>query len=203
MPVITEISAQKNNSERCNIYVDGVFYCALRLETVMIYRLKAGMEAETSFLDGIQFENEKAQALDKALTHISGSMKTEREIRLFLERKGYTEPVAEYCVGKMKEYGYIDDAAYCRMYTESCRGKKGVRLIRSELKAKGADPEAAEAALSAVDWEQEAAQAVFRKYMRSKPYTQENLRRAVRHLLSRGFDPDIVQEAVRKAAEAE
>ena len=201
MPVITEISAQKNNSERCNIYVDGVFYCALRLETVMLCRLKAGMEAEPSFLDEIQFENEKAQALDKALTHISCSMKTEREIRLFLERKGYTAPVAEYCIGKMKEYGYIDDAAFCRMYTESCRGKKGVRLIRSELMAKGADPEAAEAALSAVDWEREAAGAVFEKYMRSKPYTQENLKKAVRHLLARGFDADTAKDVLRDAAE--
>lgn len=42
MAVITEITAQKKKKDRCNIFVDGAFFCGLQAETVMKYRLKAG-----------------------------------------------------------------------------------------------------------------------------------------------------------------
>ena len=68
MSEITAITPQVKDKERCNVYVDGRFYCGLKLETAVRYRLRAGQQVELSFLDEIQLENEKAQALDKALT---------------------------------------------------------------------------------------------------------------------------------------
>ena len=41
MAVITEITAQKKKKDRCNIFVDGAFFCGLQAETVVKYRLKA------------------------------------------------------------------------------------------------------------------------------------------------------------------
>ena len=40
MALITEISPQVKDKERCNIYVDGRFYCGLRLETAVRCRLR-------------------------------------------------------------------------------------------------------------------------------------------------------------------
>ena len=40
-----------------------------------------------------QLETEKAQAVDKALTHISASPKTRKQIKDFLVKKGYVEAV--------------------------------------------------------------------------------------------------------------
>lgn len=39
---ITGISPQKKDKLRCNIEVDGKFYCGMKLETVIVNRLKAG-----------------------------------------------------------------------------------------------------------------------------------------------------------------
>lgn len=88
MAEITDISPQVKDKERCNIYVDGRFYCGLKLETAIRHRLKVGDQIELSALDEIQLENEKSQALDKAMTHLTHSMKTERDIRDFLKKKG-------------------------------------------------------------------------------------------------------------------
>ncbi len=87
MAEITSITPQKKDKTRCNIEVDGRFYCGMKLETVMANRLKVGAAVTPESLAAIQLESEKQTALDKALTHITASMKTERDIRDFLKRK--------------------------------------------------------------------------------------------------------------------
>ena len=53
MAEITLIEPQKKDKERCNVYVDGVFYCGIKLEVAVKYRLKTGMQIEKSRLDEI------------------------------------------------------------------------------------------------------------------------------------------------------
>ena len=85
MAEITAITPQKKDKTRCNIEIDGRFYCGMKLETVMKNRLKAGICISSDELSRLQLESEKQTALDKALTHISASMKTEKEIRDYLK----------------------------------------------------------------------------------------------------------------------
>ena len=196
MAEITDISPQVKDKERCNIYVDGRFYCGLKLETAIRHRLKVGDQIELSALDEIQLENEKSQALDKAMTHLTHSMKTERDIRDFLKKKGYVEAVADYAVCKLKEYGFLDDDEYCRQYVASAGKNKGARLIAYELKRRGADENSIERVLEGLSCEEEAAGAVLKKYMRGKECTRENLSKAFRHLMSKGFDCDTAKAAL-------
>ena len=143
---ITAITPQKHDPKRCNIEVDGRFFCGMQLLTVMEHRLKVGTAVTEESLSALQLAGEKQTALDKALTHISASMKTEREIRDYLRRKGYLQDVSDYVVEKMKGYGYLDDAAYARAYVESAGKRKGGRLIRMELRKKGVSDEAIDGA---------------------------------------------------------
>lgn len=201
MPEITRITPQKRDKTRCNIEIDGKFYCGLSLETAMRFRLKVGSAVGEEELRQIQLDNEKGAALDKALTHISSSMKTEREIRDFLKKKGYLEDVADYVVGKMKEYGYLDDEAYARAYVQSAAKRKGKRLIAAELKRKGVCDSAAEAALSECSAEAESALRVLEKYLRAKTIDEKTVRKAYAYLIGKGFDYDTAREAVRAYGE--
>ena len=196
MAEITDISPQAKDKERCNVYVDGSFYCGMKLETVVKYRLKTGSHIERERLDEIQLENEKSQALDKALTHISAAMKTEKQMRDFLKKKGYLPAVCDYVIAKLREYAFVDDAQYCEQYVESASKDKGARLIALELRKKGASEESIEAALAAVGEEGDAARRVLEKYMRGKQPTREVLSKAYRHLLSKGFDHDTAKDAL-------
>ena len=105
MAEITGITPQVKDKTRCNIEVDGRFYCGMKLETVMKNRLKVGACVDGESLSRLQLESEKTTALDKALTHISASMKTEMQIRVFLRKKGYLNDVCDYVVEKMREIG--------------------------------------------------------------------------------------------------
>ncbi len=203
MPEITDIAPQVKDKDRCSVYVDGRFYCGLKLETAVKHRLKVGDQIELSKLDEIQLENEKSQALDKAMTHLTHSMKTEKDIRDFLKKKGYVEAVADYAAEKLKEYGFLDDEEYCRQYAASAGKTKGPRLIAYELKRRGAREESIQAALSELSGEAEAAAAALKKYMRGKEFTKENLSKAYRHLMSRGFDYETAKEALSSLGEGD
>ena len=196
MPEITDIAPQKKDKERCNVYVDGAFCCGMRLETVLTNRLKVGMHVEAEQLAEMQLESEKAQALDRALRHLSVTMKTEKQMRDFLKKKGYLPAVCDYVLEKLRGYGFVDDAEYSAQYVQAAGRRKGARLIALELKSRGVAEEQVEAALDGLEGEEEAAKAVLQKYMRGKEPTRENLSKAYRHLLSKGFSYETAKDAL-------
>lgn len=200
---ITEITPQIKDKRRCNIYLDGRFYCGLTLETAMRYRLKTGMKVEREFLAKIQLESEKNTALDKALTHISASQKTEREIREYLGEKGYLQDVCDYVLEKMRSYGFVDDAAYAQNYAENAVKRKGKRLIELELKRKGVDEQSIAQATDELQGEEETAKKIAEKYMRGKPTDMQTKQKTYRYLLSKGFDYDTAKAALRGVCDEE
>ncbi len=197
MSEITAITPQKKDKSRCNLEVDGKFFCGMKRITVMQYRLKVGTEVTAGQLSEMQLESEKDTAFDKALFHISTSMKTEREIRDFLKKKGYLADVQDYVVEKMRQYRFLDDAAYARAYAESMAKKKGARLIAMELKRKGISDEIAEEAVEGISDGDKAAKDLLERYLRNKDVTDRKvIQKAYAHLLSKGFDYETAQRAL-------
>ena len=196
MSEITGITPQKHDKLRCNIEVDGRFYCGMTLETVMKNRLKVGCIVTGEELSRLQLESEKAQALDKALTHITHSMKTEREIRSFLQKKGYLQDVCDYVVERMREYNYLNDEMYAEQYCRGMGKRKGARLIAAELKRKGVDDEVIERAVESIEGEEEGAKRHLEKYLRGKEMDRATIQKAYRHLLSKGYDYDTAKAAL-------
>ena len=195
---ITAITPQAKDKTRCSIYVDGRFYCGLTLETTVKNRLKVGQTVTEGYLSEIQLESEKRTALDKALTHITATQKTEKEVADFLTKKGYLPATVEYVLEKMRSYGFVHDEDYAKAYAESKSKKKGVRLIRQELRAKGVSDEQAQAALVEIDEDTQiaAAKSILEKYMRGKTADAPTLQKAYRHLLSKGFSYDVAKSAL-------
>ena len=195
MAEITLIEPQKNDKERCNVYVDGKFYCGIKLEVAIKYGLKAGTEVDKSKLDEIQLETEKSQAMDKAMTHLSVSMKTRKQMSDFLTKKGYTQAVVDYVLEKLEYYKLVDDYAYCVAFINSISGK-GKRALEAELFKRGADRAAIDEVLSDFEEDGEEAKQLLQKYMRGKETTKENLNKGFKYLLSKGYGYDTVKDAI-------
>ncbi|MBQ2768383.1 MAG: RecX family transcriptional regulator [Clostridia bacterium] len=205
MNEITGISPQVKDKRRCNIYIDGRFCCGLTLEAAVKNRLKVGQSIEPERLAEIQLESEKETAFDKALNHLSATRKTEKQVRDFLAGKGYLPAVAEYVVEKLRGYHFLDDSEYAEAYVENAAKRKGGRLIRMELRAKGVSDESIDGALGALDEEIEIATAkeILEKYMRGKTAERATLQKAYRHLLGKGFSYDVIKEALQVYGECE
>jgi regulatory protein len=199
MNEITEITPQIKDKRRCNVYIDGRFSCGLTLEAVMKNRLKVGQIVTEERLAEIQLESEKNTAFDKALTHLSATQKTEKQVRDFLTKKGYLSSVVEYVVEKLRSYNFLNDGEYAESYVESAAKRKGGRLIRMELRGKGISDEEIDAALDTLDSETEEQTAckILEKYMRGKTADAPTLQKAFRYLMGKGFDYEIAKSALQ------
>ena len=204
MGEITAITPQVKDKSRCNIYIDGRFYCGLTLETAVKNRLKVGQTVAPERLAELQLDSEKQTALDKALTHITACAKTEKQIADFLAKKGFLPPVIEYVLGRMRDYNFVNDREYAQEYTAAAAKKKGGRLIRLELRAKGVSDLDADEALDGLDEESQAQAAtqILEKYLRGKDGGDKAvLQKAYRYLLSKGFSHEVVKGALRGLVE--
>ena len=106
--------------------------------------------------------------------------------------------IAEYVLEKLRGYNFVNDGEYAKAYVTAKSSKKGERLIRMELRAKGiADADAADA-LAEIDEETQisSAKAVLEKYMRGKTADAPTLQKAYRHLLSKGYSFDVAKSAL-------
>ena len=198
MNEITAITPQVKDKTRCNVYIDGRFCCGLTLEATMKYRLKVGQIVTEARLAEIQLESEKNTVFDKALTHLSATRKTEKQVRTFLGGKGYLPAVVDYAVEKLRSYNFLNDGEYAEAYVESVAKRKGGRLIRMELRGRGVSDAEIDAALDTLDEETEieAAKQILQKYMRGKAADVPTLQKAYRYLMGKGFDYDVAKAAL-------
>ncbi len=196
MAEITAITPQKHDKTRCNIELDGRFCCGMQLETVMINRLKCGMSVTEHELARMQLQSERAQALDRALTHLTHSMKTQREMERFLKGKGYLDETVCAVLERLSELGFLNDEEYAGRYAAAAGKSKGKRLIAHELKRRGVDEEEIAQAVDEMPGQEEAARALAEKYLRGKERDVKTLQKAYAYLLRRGFEADIVRSAL-------
>lgn len=198
MPKITDMQIQKKNKARANVYIDGEFAFALEMLTVMKLGLKIGQEVSDGNLKEAIFDSERSVAFEKAMDYLGRGMKTAKQMRDYLESKGYERDVVEHVVGKLKDYRYIDDDAYARLYVERNASTKGDRRLKQELIQKGiAVSRAEQYAVTDGEQAQENATRLADKYMKNKQVSVKTLQNLQRYLLSRGYGFDIVNTIVR------
>ncbi len=203
MNEITAITPQVKDKTRCTIYVDGRFCCGLTLEATIKNRLKVGQTILPERLAEIQLESEKDTAFDKALTHLSATRKTEKQIREFLQGKGYLPAVIDYVLEKLRGYQFVNDGEYAEAYVELAALRKGEKRIRMELRGKGIDEDKIERAMDGLDEERqiETAKTILQKYMRGKVADVQTLQKAYRYLMGKGFDYEVAKAALSSLGE--
>ena len=198
MPKITDMQIQKNNKTRANVFIDGEYAFALEMLTVMKLGLKIGQEVSEDKLREAMLDSEKSVAFERAMGYVARGLKTEKQMRDYLLGKSYEIEVVEFVIDRLKQYRYIDDEQYAKLYVERNLATKGERRLRQELLHKGIATSLAE---QQADVEPELAlanaRALAEKYLRNKPLDLKTLSKLQRYLVSRGYDYDVVNTVVR------
>ncbi|TME17698.1 MAG: regulatory protein RecX [Chloroflexi bacterium] len=122
------------------------------------------------------------------------------ELRRKLARRGLAADDVQAALARLRERGYLDDAAYARALVRRRAESRGARAIGAELFAKGIGREVAGVALAGLDREAEleAAERLVRRFGRGLA-GNELLQSVGPKLLRRGFAPNLVREACRRA----
>ncbi len=199
MPKITDLKIQKSNKARANLYLDDEFAFGVEMITVMKLGLKIGQEVSEEQLQEAIFDSEKSVAFEKAMDYLASRMRTSKQMREYLVKKGYTPQVVDYVLTKLQEYKYVDDDTYAKLYVEQNSKNKGERRLQQELLQRGISRTKAEE-YSQIDGDVARADAMTLavKYMRNKTNDIKNLQKLQRYLVSRGYDFDVIDSILRK-----
>ncbi len=200
---ITQFEKQKRDPTRFNIYLDGVFYCGLTMESIVSNRLAVGMEIDKTRIDEIQFESEKQTALNKAVKYVSKSMKTQKEVVKYLKGKGYTQGIIDFVLGKLGEYDIVNDSLYSDLYIKQSTLNKGKRRIEFELKNKGVDEKVIREKVSQIETDKQTAFQLAEKYLRSHKKDEKTREKLFRFLTYRGFSCDDTMTVLREILKGE
>jgi regulatory protein len=112
------------------------------------------------------------------------------------------EAVIHTVVARLKEYGYLDDAAFAETYARLRQEneKLGSRRVRQDLKLKGVKADLVEETLDArygaTDEEALARQHLERKRIR-KPENEKETARIMRRLVAAGFSTGVIYKILR------
>ena len=165
-------------------------------------------EKETVPLDPAKARERVFQRAGKLLAAKARSVEELRE-RL-LEGRGATKATVEEVIGRLREYGYLDDARFAQSYA-SLRVQQrpiGRQRLQRDLWLKKIDKQTADAALDQV-FEATPEEGLIdraiekRVRLRGKPKTRAEAKKLFDHLLRQGFAFELVSEKVRAVSKSE
>jgi regulatory protein len=208
--IITQISPQKKDPRRENIYLDGDFAFGISAEARFEARLKVGQALTEQEVRKIVFSDQVGKLFISAQKFLSFRPRSEKEIRENLKRKlekgEYVEPdkILDEVTRKLEKLDLINDVEFTRWWVEQ-RQKfrpRGERLLRLELHQKGIPREiidevffAYEAPAKEID---RIAQKVLGRYKSLPPL--EFRQKLGGYLARRGYDWDEITRVVDRLA---
>ncbi|MBO6061874.1 MAG: regulatory protein RecX [Clostridia bacterium] len=149
-------------------------------------------------------------AYDAALAYLTPKARTVREVELKLDEGNYSEGEIMLVTERLISAGLLNDERYARDFVSSWLATKPVSRFRLEEQLRGhyVPADVIETVLGelASETERENAVAVAKKYLRqfaSIEDEQEKLRRVYTRLRTRGYEHEVIMQAISEAKDGE
>lgn len=204
MSKITKIEQCKRNKERVNIYIDEEFVFAIYMELVYRFNLKVNEEVDKEKLIEIAKVENLSKCKDSALKTIERSYKTEKEIRDKLLNKEFDEETVEKTINFLKEYTFIDDLKFTKMYVKDRIRTQGRNKIKYALIQKGVNKYLVDEVLEELDRNDEEERALLiceKKYLSICKREEDDFKiknKLIRYMLGRGYEYEVARNVVSK-----
>lgn len=213
MATITSLTAQQQNTQRVNVFVDGKYRFSLDVYQVSDLGIRIGKEYSEEELVTLEEESSFGKLYARALEYTLIRPHSAKEIRDYLWRKtrdtkyrskktgeittrpGVSQAVADRVYERLVDKKYIDDESFARYWVENRNQRKGtsLRKLRAELMAKGVSTEHIERAVqnTARDEKDE-----LRKIIAKKASKYDDMQKLMAYLSHQGFSYDDIREAL-------
>jgi len=143
---------------------------------------------------------------DYAVKALGRHMRTEAELRRICAQRAQPGPPGEAAIGavlkRLKEQGYLNDAAYAETYARLRQEneKFGARRVRQDLRRKGVSSRLVERTMDA-SYGQTNEEALARAHLERKriarPENEKETARLVRRLIAAGFSSGTIYKILR------
>jgi len=160
---ITAITAQKRNTSRVNVYVDGIYKFSLDTYQLVDLGIRVGKDYDEAELLKLEQESQFGKVYSRALEYCLIRPHSAREVKDYLYRKtrstrdktgeispGISPEITSRVFERLEEKNYIDDKKFARYWIENRSVTKGTsfRKLISELRSKGITMDIIEEAIS-------------------------------------------------------
>ncbi len=199
---MTSVQVQKRDAERVSVFIDGAFAFGLTLDLAVREGLRKGLRLTVAEQERILEAEERFRARRAALDYIAHQARTEGEVRRKLRTKGFAEGAVEEAVARMRELGYLDDAAYTRAYVRGRLAGRGhgPQRLRADLRRRGVAPKVIDEALDELvepdDLRETALRHGRRRWLRlaREADPQRKRKKLADFLARRGYGYDLIRE---------
>ena len=204
MAIITKIEIQKKNKERVNLFLDGEYAFSLSIELVYKEDLNRNDEIDSEKLKVLAEREGAIRCKSSALRIIEKSYKTEKEVRDKLILKGYEDNSINKSIEFLKEYNFINDINYTKIFIREKLKSQGSQKIKYALIQKGISKDNIEEELSNLNKENEknvALNIAKKKLDIIKKKENDNYKisgKLYRYLISKGYEYDVTNEVVKE-----
>lgn len=197
---ITALQAQKHHPSRVSIFLDGAYTFSVTLDVAA--RLQKGQHLSDAEIAALRTEDEVEAAYQAALHYLAARPRSRAEVTQQLTHKEHPPEAIAAALDRLEERMYVDDAAFAEYWVDSrsrFRPRSAVAL-RYELRQKGVDPAAIEAATQELDESAAAWSAVASRLERWQALSEDELAQKISgYLARRGFSYAIARQTARRA----
>ncbi len=195
---ITDIKQQVKRADRYSIFIDEKYVFSLSESALLDSGLRLGQELSDEQLVELKDTSVRDKAYSSVLNLIARRQRSEWEVRDYLRRKEYDEPIAEEVVSRLYRAQLLDDMAFARMWVDNRRQLKSSskRRLVLELRQKHVEPSIIEAVLE--DDENAEASALgelIRRKRRQSRYQDDQ--KLMQYLVRQGFNYGDAKEALK------
>ncbi len=151
-PHITRIEPLRPRGLKVRLHLSAGDPLEVTLEALERLRLGVGDALDAKTKNRLLDEDETVRVRDAALNLLSYRARTRSELARRLRQKGYHHARIVPCLDRLEEKGFLDDEAVAQAFVrDRLRHRpRGRARLKSELRAKGLDADAAEQAIDRV-----------------------------------------------------
>jgi len=209
MSVISGIVPTPRHPGRFDVIVDGTSIATLSIDIIERLQLAVGRDV-AALTERIALEAAQLKVYDRALNMLAFRARSSAELARTLVRKGEEKLHVDRAVERLKEQGFLDDAAFAQSFARAkvVGASQSRRRVQQELSRKGVARDVSDAAIDVVfDEEGVDVQAIVEAAARKKLRSLAKLDPAVRKrrlygfLARRGYDADHIRAAMKVAGE--
>lgn len=198
--IITNITKQKYNESRYNIYVDSMFCFSASSEDIIKHSIAEEKEIDKDELESLIKKCEETAAYNYSLRLLNNKDYTSKDIKKKLKQKYYSDQTINSVLEKLKLYEFVNDERYVKKYIDYSLNIKrtGKNKILFDLQNRGIKSSEIEALEIDEEVQYSNAYNLALKKMKSIKDNTKQEEKIFRYLLSKGYDFELIKRVLRR-----
>lgn len=194
---ITAIKQQVKRQDRYSVYGDEKYLFSFSESELLASGIRVGQEMDKDRLEELRFKAVLDKAYDRSLSLISRRMRSEWELRDYLQRKEYDQSIQDAIIDRLINRGFVNDEQFAKRWIENRRLLKGTskRRLALELRQKRIPDHTIKAAIENDDTDE---LSVLRELVekKRKQTRYQDKTKLMQYLARQGFSYDLIKQAL-------